>query len=351
MTWTRLHDAVVHHNTALIIMLSQHFPIQASMVDDNGSTPLHLICWGNPELGALGALIKARSQAVLEKDVYGNTPLHIAASHPSTTEEVMACLLQACPDAASVKNKEGLMPLHMACRHAPQNEPVIALLVEVYPSALRTRTKMGQLVSPRKKKVAPADPNNQHFVTDLAGKSRLSPSLALENILSHQIRDGSYPLHMAIEKGTTRSILNLMLQEDIDILEFQNKRGETPLHIALAKNESDEVIELLLKTPNVLSLLKTKDKTFGNLPIHTGATYGCKKDTMEYLLWQYPLSIFAKNNSGHTPLDLAQESGRCSCDVIEFLNSIDFETFESKVFRNLRDPKRQATNQLLTIPE
>lgn len=142
MTWTRLHDACQHHESKLIVKLAQTFAEEALMVDEHGSTPLHIACWGNPPPEVIQALLTACPQTVYDQDKDGNTPLHIAASHPKMTPSVIRALLEACPIAISIRNKEGLMPLHMACRNAPRNEHVIAILLEAYPGALETRTKV-----------------------------------------------------------------------------------------------------------------------------------------------------------------------------------------------------------------
>lgn len=143
MTWTRLHDACQHQKSSTVVKLAHACAEEALMVDDHGSTPLHIACWGNPPVDVIQALLDACPQTVADQDVDGNNPLHIAASHPEMSVEVIRALLEACPVAVSAKNKEGLMPLHMACRNAPRNEPVIAVLIEAYPQALETRTKVG----------------------------------------------------------------------------------------------------------------------------------------------------------------------------------------------------------------
>jgi ankyrin repeat protein len=145
MTWTRLHDACQHHDDKMILKLAHSFAEEAVMVDDHGSTPLHIACWGGNHaqpIEVLQALLRACPQATTDQDVVGNTPLHVATSHPDTRPEIVRALLEACPIASSIKNKEGLLPLHMACRYAPKNELVIAVLVDAYPFALRSRTKV-----------------------------------------------------------------------------------------------------------------------------------------------------------------------------------------------------------------
>jgi hypothetical protein len=145
MTWTRLHDACQHHNNKMIVKLARCFAEEAVMVDDHGSTPLHIACWGNPPMEVVQALLQACPEAATDKDVHGNTPLHVAASYPETSPAIARAFLDVYPAAASITNKEGLTPLHMACRFAPKNELFIALLIYAYPFALRHRTKVSSI--------------------------------------------------------------------------------------------------------------------------------------------------------------------------------------------------------------
>jgi ankyrin repeat protein len=321
MTWTRLHDACQHRDNKMIVKLAQSFAEEAVMMDDRCSTPLHIACWGNPPIEVIRTLLHACPQAATDKDILGNTPLHVAASCPETNPAIIRALLEICPTASSVSNKEGLTALHMACRHAPTNELVIALLVDSYPYALRTRTKMGQLVVSKKQNTEKHE--THHFVTDLAGKSNLESSDALHGALDQQVRDGSYPLHMAIAAGAPRNVVDLILGEaDDDVLLMVNKHGETSLHIALANPSNEEFVDLLIETSKKCELTRIKDKRH-NLPIHTAATFGCSVGVAKKLLLIYPNSIHKKNKESKTPLDLATEYGRCSEEVIRLFEISD----------------------------
>lgn len=143
MTWTQLHDACEHQDIKSVIAISRLHSEYAFQADDHGYTPLHIMCWGNPNPGAVEALLHACPQALTDQDVHGDTPLHIACRCPSTEKHLVQMLLTSCPMAASIKNIEGLMPLHVACRYAPNNEGVIGLLVDTYPYALRSHIKVG----------------------------------------------------------------------------------------------------------------------------------------------------------------------------------------------------------------
>lgn len=142
MTWTKLHDACENQHTPEIVRLVRSEPEQVLRLDDHGSTPLHILCWGDPDPNAVQALLDACPQTVSGQDYHGDTPLHIACSCAKTGKRVVQLLLDTCPEAVSITNREGLQPLHMACRYAPENEAVIGLLIEAYPYALRTRIKV-----------------------------------------------------------------------------------------------------------------------------------------------------------------------------------------------------------------
>jgi ankyrin repeat protein len=368
MTWTRLHDACQHQDRQVVLKLSAEFAEEAMMMDDHGSTPLHIAAWSNPPSDVIQALVAAYCQAVTWTDILGNTPVHIAASHPDTSPTVMKALLDASSLAPMIANKEGLTPLHMACRHAPSNERVIGLLIEANPGALLRRTKvrydrytmytqadtlktepsmcltfffpsssfpfcqMGEMV-PRKRNWDPLsevkthENNHYHFVTDTAGKSNLnSPNLWFDSLAQSQDRDGSYPLHMAVANGAPPVVVEMLIRAaSEDSLLLTNKHGEKPLHLALIHQADDEAIGVLLGTSanQTMALTHAREKRHGNLPIHTAATAGCSVVVAKKLLQGHPNSIHEKNQQLQTPLELALVSGRCSDDVVRLLELSD----------------------------
>lgn len=143
MTWTLLHHACEHLDSKCIFERCKTSTNELLEVDDHGSTPLHILAWGNPDLKLLGALTACCPAASLsDKDVHGDTCLHVACSYPRTDVKVVQLLHEACPLLVSTTNREGLMPLHVACRFAPENAAVIKFLMEVYPCALRKPIKV-----------------------------------------------------------------------------------------------------------------------------------------------------------------------------------------------------------------
>ena len=144
--------------------------------------------------------------------------------------------------------------------------------------------------------------------------------------LSNQIRDGSYPLHMAIQAGAPLNVVERILREDSDQALLQNKFGMTPLHVALSSPSKDEDIVILFLVEDKehrFTVSGIKDKQHGNLPLHTAAMTGCSIDVAKELLLLHPESIHEKNKQSKTPLDLAIEYSQCSDKVIRLLEISD----------------------------
>lgn len=324
MTWTRLHDACQHQRTIVVEQLARERVEEALMTDDHGSIPLHIACVGNPPLSVIQALLKARPMSVCQQDVDGNTPLHIAASQPHIAVDIIRALLDSCPASVYVKNNEGLMPLHMACRYAPKNDAVLECLMEAHPEALECRTKMGEMARSRVEKSSEdQEYRNGHlqFVSDLAGKTHLESS-ATRYSLGDQIRDGSFPMLMAIQNGASCHVIEKMLarHREEHLLHLTNKYYETALHLALMRTTFDDgLIPMLLQTSHGSLMVQTREAKHGNLPIHIAAMMGCSESIIMGLLSIYPDSIFDKNSHGVTPLDLALEYGRCNEEIVRLL--------------------------------
>jgi hypothetical protein len=163
----------------------------------------------------------------------------------------------------------------------------------------------------------------QHFVIDTASKPNANLIDLWYELLTHQIRDGSYPLHEAVAAGAPRGVIEMLLKEADDVLLLTNKHGETPLHIALANQSTvdGDVMDILAGTN--LSIARVKEKDNGNLPIHTAAIHGCSVAVAKMLLEIHPNSIHEKNDHFKTPLDLAMEHRHCSEDVVRLFTISD----------------------------
>lgn len=180
---------------------------------------------------------------------------------------------------------------------------------------------MGQLAHPhhtlQPDHDGPYQQTHLHFVSDLAEKANLESS-SIKYFLGEQIRDGSYPLLMAIQNGASCTTIEKLIgrhRED-HLLHLTNKFYETALHLALMRADDDCLITMLLQTTQNSLMVETREKRHGNLPIHVAAMYGCSETVARELLRLSPDSIFEKNFDGKTPLDLALENGHCKEEVV-----------------------------------
>lgn len=311
MTWTALHDACEHQDTKKVLSIAQVNEREAYSLDDHNSTPLHIACWSNPPLDVIRALLDAHPQGLKAKDVHGDTPLHIAVSNPMTRVDLVQTLVDACPDALSIANREGLMPLHAACRYSPKQDDTIALLVEAYAEAAKHRIKMGSLPpSSTRKDPLMDNPGNLHDPM-VGSPSRVSHLDLRFEALGVQTRDGSYPLHMAIENGgTSLHVVDMLLNAAPTVAHLVNKFGETPLHVALrCCSLTDEALELLIQAePSVLELPERRQ---GNLPLHLAVLQheSYSLSVVVQLMTRYEHAVHVANNEGKLPHDLVPRDG------------------------------------------
>jgi ankyrin repeat protein len=323
MTWSKLHAACERQDTALVLRLSQTNSEDAVEVDDHQATPLHVFCLSPSDPLALQALLEACPHAATDQDIHGDTPLHVCCRSPSATKHMVQMLLDAAPVSASMCNREGLMPLHVACRHAPTNAEVIGLLIDVHPFALRHRIKMGSLATKGRTSPLVERKKNDHPFIDPANsgmKSKGSVDLRFR-AAEAQVRDGAYPMHMAIGAGAPLHVVEMLLKQADDILTQPNKFGETPLMIALMRSHEDDVADeelvrvLISACPDAVRLCDKK----GNLPIHVAVMFGATVHTIKDLLEQWPDMIHETNGVGLTASDLAVQSSSCSEQILHLL--------------------------------
>lgn len=135
-----------------------------------------------------------------------------------------------------------------------------------------------------------------------------------------QIRDGAYPLHMAVSSGAPVGVVEMLIKDADDVLLMSNKYGETPLHLALMHHDSGVAQVLVGCAPDALRIREMKH---GNLPVHTAAASGLSVNVAKCLIETWPESIHEKNSDGLKPLDIAAKTTNCSEDVLRLLEISD----------------------------
>ena len=173
-------------------------------------------------------------------------------------------------------------------------------------------------VAPRRKSDSRSDPLEQSKPTDHSGSLYPTGGMASLDLrfsgTATQIRDGAYPLHMAVESNAPLDVIEMMVKEAEEVLLLTNKFGETPLQVALKNKAMDDVVEVLLKyAPKAIYM---SDSIQGNTPVHTAASVGCSARVAKGLLETNQEAIRQTNAQGLTPLELAISSGTCADGVI-----------------------------------
>ena len=141
----------------------------------------------------------------------------------------------------------------------------------------------------------------QHPVTD--GVARSGPScidMRFQSI-GEQVRDGSYPLHIACMSNAPLSVIKMLLDGAPEVVSWTNKFGETPLHLALSRGVHDDGIRMLLQYDSSHAALQIKEQREGNLPLHLAAQNQFSLNILASMIQGYPESRDALNNNGNMP--------------------------------------------------
>lgn len=120
-------------------------PSSLNVRDHRMRLPLHLaLLRGCTSISAIRYLCECSPQALLQKDADGNLPLHYACQYGS--DEIIQCILEACPEAARVANGKARLPLHLVCsRNWDLEGPCVCTILEAYPEAARQVDRSSRL--------------------------------------------------------------------------------------------------------------------------------------------------------------------------------------------------------------
>jgi len=128
---------------------------------------------------------------------------------------------------------------------------------------------------------------------------------------------GMYPLHIAVSKGASLDVVQLLTFQNPNALTKKDKNGNTPLNIAIKNKAKVEILYFFLAEN--ISLAAMLDNR-SNSPLHIACMYGCCEDIVETLLLSFPAALYLKNRDGRSPLDLARISLKSSNGVITVLD-------------------------------
>mmetsp|Transcript_5812 Transcript_5812/g.12646 ORF Transcript_5812/g.12646 Transcript_5812/m.12646 type:complete len:851 (-) Transcript_5812:90-2642(-) len=126
------------------------YPEAASVADDDGRLPLHVIAkcgegWSDDAESVLAAHpAAAQIRAGRSAPCHARLPIHMAAAGPDAGPELISRLVAAHPRSASMPDGLGKLPLHLACESGKAWEDGVRILYEAYPSAVAEKEDNGR---------------------------------------------------------------------------------------------------------------------------------------------------------------------------------------------------------------
>ena len=316
--WSGLHSSSLGGNPEVIELMLSHVPSIDSITKE-GLTPL-MIAALNDKLQAVKYLLEQGADPSLQNNK-GWSALHSASLDGNP--EVIELILNHVPNIDSI-TKEGDTPLLIAARNDKLQAVKYLLQQGADPSlqdhdgwnVLHSASKFGnpEIIELMLSHVPSIDSITKEGVTPLMIAASNDKLQAVKYLLkqgadpSLQDNKGCNVLHCASLGGNTE-VIELMLTHVLSI-DSRSKEGVTPLMIA-AGNDKLQAVKCLLKQGADPSL---QDTTGWNVLHH--ALRSGNVAIMEEIL-SHENDIESRNNSGETPLMLAQIYG--NSEVVAYL--------------------------------
>nr|XP_019702830.1 ankyrin repeat-containing protein At5g02620-like [Elaeis guineensis] len=252
---TALHEAAKYNNERVAEILLEADDGLASMLNDDGMSPLYLaIVTGSFNVAKVLLQSSFWMNASLESYTgpNGKTALHVAVH---LSREITEEILKRKPMLAKCIDSSGRAPLHYAAIDGDRD--TVKLLLEYDPcTAYRSDT------------------------------------------------NGLFPIHMAASMGNFH-IVDQILQQCFETSKLLDKEGKNFLHVAVQRRRLDMVKKIISLRPSLKELLNDQDNQ-GNTPLHT-AVENSDQRSVHFLLRDETVLFNIVNRDGFTPLDLACE--------------------------------------------
>jgi len=250
-------------------------------------------------------------------DYDGRTALHVLLEESSGDDvlPIARLLAEAHPESVTMLDSGGRTPLHRACKAAKVDDlPLVRFLVELYPAALYLNDSDGDTpLGLACKRGVPFTESKEIIWYLVQG---------CPHVLEPDDDSGTKtPLHELCKRDSKRPVelgLLEMLAISEKAVKAQDELGRTSLHwLSYYGKVTPESLQILIeKCPGLPSVT---DK-HGRLPLHLTIKRSAKSKTLantaryhhtlQCLLKAFPDGIYAKDNDGKTPLELA-----CKMDV------------------------------------
>ncbi|EAY01009.1 ankyrin repeat protein, putative [Trichomonas vaginalis G3] len=316
--------AIISHNIDFVTFLTNEYNLKTHLYDciDYNNLESFLVYFDQTNdvnkcfMDSLGFFIPSLCEYFVslganinEKDVWGNTALHLAAQNNSTeTAEILILRGANIND----KNKDGETALHLA---AQNNSTETAEILIMHGANINEKDKDGETAlhfAARNNSTETAEVLIMHGANinekDKGGNTALhlaarnNSTEAAEVLIMHganiyeKNKEGETVLHIAALRQN-KKIVKLLILHDANINE-KNKNGVTALHIA-AYNNNEEIAALLISHS---ANINEKDKD-GETALHIAA-HENSTETAEILIL-HGANINDKNKDGEIALHIA----------------------------------------------
>ena len=192
--------------------------------------------------------------------------------------DVIELLIHANAEAASWQDSSGWLPLHHACYNGASVK-VLQIICEAFEEGKvtqdkRSRTPLHFAFFPRdlpnvgEKKLENEEEGGEE---ESGGNSLPEVVRLLSDSGAAELQDegGMLPMHYASAYGTTREVLQVLMESYPDSITKKENKGRNPLHLAMVnahRKSSPTVVEFLLEQA-ALEIINAYDDD-NHLPIH-----------------------------------------------------------------------------------
>ncbi|MCA7010493.1 ankyrin repeat domain-containing protein [Wolbachia endosymbiont of Tribolium confusum] len=315
--WTLLHFAASSNKFDIVkFLLDKNANIKAK--DVYGNTPLHVAAQYDSKLEIVEFLLDKNASGINDVNNNGSTPLHVAIQ--GNKSSTVKFLLNKGA-SIQVKDKDGKTPLDLAKQEGYTN---IVQMIEQRQSdldeELLTAVRDGNLNEVEDLVSQNANVNTRdiyswtplHWATfkDHLEIARFLMKKGADINAADKGPYGKKSIHVAAENNS-KDIIEFFLSKGVGINDT-DKQGYTPLHYAAWRGRL-EVAKFLIEKGADMNAADTS--TAGKKPIHVAAENN-NRDIIEFLLSK-GVSVDAADNNGWTPLHYA--ASKDCLEVAKFL--------------------------------
>lgn len=226
-----------------------------------------------------------RQQAAMHQGQFLTTALHMVCKLRDPPVDVVQSLIDCAEETVTWPDSNGWLPLHHACANGASGK-VLSVLVQAYPEGkvqqdkrLRTplhfaffrKDAQHEDGGKTKDKDAIEGDMDEDGDDDEVGNSmpEIVKLLADSGAAELQDEGGMLPMHYASAYGTTREVLEVLLENYPESITKRENKGRNPLHLAMVnahRKSSPKVVGFLVEK-NAADIINSYDDD-KHLPIH-----------------------------------------------------------------------------------